>query len=116
MFSSDDASYSGATVKKLETFFSDHYAENIKITDLARVICLSKRQTSRIINMKYGVSFSKKLSEVMLARAAYMLLHTNDKAEKISAECGFQNSSYFFKTFKEKYGLTPTEYRKRYDK
>ena len=85
--------------------------EDIKISDLAAELCLSERQTSRIINLKYGVSFSKKLAEIRLARAEYMLVNTGETVDDIGKECGFKNSASFFKLFKDKHGITPLGYR-----
>ena len=111
VFPSDEVKYSGSSVRHLERFFADNYKNDIKISDLAAELCLSERQTSRIINLKYGVSFSKKLTEVRLARAEYMLISSDETVENIGIECGFKNSASFFKSFKDKHGITPLGYR-----
>ena len=44
-----------------------------------------------------------------------MLITTEYSIMNISTECGFNNISYFNKLFKEKFNLTPKEYRRKYN-
>ena len=47
-------------------------------------------------------------------RAASRLLETSlQSVKQIAAEVGFTDQSHFVRDFKKKYGLAPTEYRKR---
>lgn len=41
------------------------------------------------------------------------LRHTNLNLSEIAVCCGYNYEAYFIKTFTEKTGLTPTEYRKK---
>ena len=54
---------------------------------------------------------------VLLAVASFipagLLLSTREKVEEISFRCGFQDVSYFIKSFKGQEGCTPAEYRQR---
>ncbi len=45
--------------------------------------------------------------------ACEKLKFTKSGVEKIAFECGFHSSMYFCRLFKETFGLTPGEYRKR---
>ena len=114
IFPPEDVKYRGLMFTKLEQFFSWKHSDNtVKIQDLADDIKLSKRQTARILQQVYGMSFSGKLTEVRVQHAAYQLIHTDLKIEEISKSCGFNNSSYFFMSFKKKHGVTPSEFRKK---
>jgi AraC-like DNA-binding protein len=45
-------------------------------------------------------------------KVAKKLLETTDRsAGEIAEECGFTDASYFAKTFKAAFGITPKEYR-----
>ena len=114
VFPPEDLKYQGLMLTRLEQFFSWRHGEKgIKIGALAKDIGLSERQTGRIISEVYGMSFSKKLSEVRIQKAKYQLKSTELPIEKISDMCGFNNSSYFHMCFKAHEGITPTEYRRR---
>ena len=41
-----------------------------------------------------------------------MLLETNKNITEIAFECGFENINYYGDAFKQKNGVSPTEYRK----
>jgi AraC-like DNA-binding protein len=40
-----------------------------------------------------------------------MIKNTSERIINIALECGFNNISYFNRSFKKKYGISPTEYR-----
>lgn len=66
------------------------------------------RITNRVIGMsllEYGRIFT-------LKEAAKLLLQTNQSISSIMHQLGFSNRSYFYRIFKEQYGVTPNEYRK----
>jgi len=44
-------------------------------------------------------------------RAAQALLLTNLPVARIGENCGYQNSGYFFRVFKKKFGCTPNQFR-----
>ena len=49
--------------------------------------------------------------EQKLSQAAYLLSKTNLSAESIFHSVGYENSSFFYRKFKEAYGMSPKEYR-----
>ncbi|MDE7197873.1 MAG: helix-turn-helix transcriptional regulator [Lachnospiraceae bacterium] len=51
------------------------------------------------------------LKSYRLQQAALKLQLGTDKISAIAESCGFQEMSYFAKSFKEIYGCTPSEYR-----
>lgn len=70
---------------------------------LGRIV---KRYTGLCL-FDYGMTFCIKKAET--------LLRTTDKnIDNISKQLGFTNRTHFYKLFKEKYGITPKEYRKLY--
>ncbi|MGM0216406.1 helix-turn-helix transcriptional regulator [Enterococcus sp. AZ109] len=62
------------------------------------------------------LSFSHYVKDARLALAAVKLFQTNQPATSIAFQCGFNNSAYFSKCFKEKYHLSPVQYRKKVQK
>ena len=51
-----------------------------------------------------------------LEQSKKRLLLSDDPAETVMLEAGFHNYSYFWRAFKEIYGLSPQAYRKKYYK
>lgn len=67
---------------------------------------------NRVFKKYYGQSISSYLTELRLGYAEIALLTTNETVESIIKEYGFSSQTFFFKRFKEKYGVTPDKYRK----
>lgn len=52
------------------------------------------------------------LIQYRLKKAAELLANTEMKVAVTSEECGFHDVPYFYRKFKEIYGISPIEYRK----
>lgn len=64
----------------------------------------------------FDCTFSEKLKQLRFEQAEYLLLKTNLPIHEISASAGYRDQNYFHKVFKERYGTTPLQYRKRHTK
>lgn len=60
----------------------------------------------------YGMTPHKWVVEQRLLKAAVMLITTTQSVQEISTCCRFSNPSHFIASFKERYNLTPAQYRK----
>jgi AraC-like DNA-binding protein len=49
-----------------------------------------------------------------LQNASERLLQTEESVITIALDCGYSHIPYFNKIFKEKYGVSPTQYRKKH--
>ncbi|MBO9636935.1 MAG: helix-turn-helix transcriptional regulator, partial [Siphonobacter aquaeclarae] len=61
-----------------------------------------------------GKTFIDSLNEIRLGHASRMLIDTTHTIAEISYKCGFNNLSYFNRTFLKKNGCTPREFRNNY--
>lgn len=95
----------------IDSFLNDKFGEQVFLKDLAKELCLSNRQVSRIISKIYGVSFSKILAQTRLRKAEILLLKTDKSILDICQSVGFINESSFFTLFKKQYGCTPLQFR-----
>jgi len=108
---SEEPKYSGYWRDRVENFLRLRYMDNIKLQDLADSIQLSTRQASRLIMREFGVNYITKLNEIRLNQAKFLLEHSDRSVHQISADCGFQNYTYFATCFKRATGMTPNEFR-----
>lgn len=74
----------------------------------------SREHLARCLKQYYGTTPTALVTELRLEHATNLLLVSNLNVTDICYECGFENLSWFYKVFAGKYGVTPTEYRKRY--
>lgn len=66
---------------------------------------------SRLLKKHTGLNFKELLQKRKLQQAVYLLEHTTLSIELIMARIGYENSSYFYRKFREQYGCSPKEYR-----
>ena len=66
---------------------------------------------SRLFKRYYKMTFTECLQLIRLNRAAGYLSSTTKPVEEIIVEIGYENSSYFHRLFKQRYGITPKQYR-----
>lgn len=68
---------------------------------------------SRLLKRHTGQNFKELLMEQKLSQAAYLLAKTDLSTETVFHGVGYENSSFFYRKFKEKYGCSPGVYKKR---
>lgn len=95
----------------LEAYIERHYSEKLCLSDLAASLHLCEKQVSRVIKKEYGCSFTEYVNRKRMSVATMMLKHTDMSVSEIARAVGFENDNYFYRVFKERYSLTPNEYR-----
>ena len=74
---------------------------------------LSERYVNELL-YEAGASFSVRLNELRLRRAAELLSHDGERRiSDVAFECGFNDLSYFNRCFRRRFGLTPSAARGR---
>lgn len=86
----------------------------ISRTELEQKLNYNSDYLNRIVKKYTGKTLSEYGKIFMLKEAARMLQNTNQKIGDICEELGYTNRSFFNRLFIERYGMTPTEYRKKY--
>ena len=90
---------------------NERFSEQITQGDLASMLSVSPQYLSRMFSQTVGMGFSAYLAEVRLRRAARLLQETDMGVTQICYACGYGSLSHFLRSFKSKYGVTPTQYR-----
>lgn len=100
-----------ARIKEMLTFIQANYGRELVIEDIASACAISTSECIRCFRATIGTTPIAYLKSYRLQQAALKLQLTDDKISTIAESCGFQEMSYFSKSFKEVYGCTPSEYR-----
>ncbi len=101
---------------QIEWYFGDHFAHPITEDDLAVTLGLSKRQTSRVLQQIYGMSFREKLVSIRMNNAAGLLMRTDTAIDQIARMVGYETTAGFLAAFKKFFGISCVEYRANYGK
>jgi signal transduction histidine kinase/DNA-binding response OmpR family regulator/ligand-binding sensor domain-containing protein len=83
------------------------------VDDLAEKLALSRRQLSRKFQSIIGLSPGDFIRSVRLKRAAQLLKNSQYNISEIADMVGFSTIKYFNMNFKNEFGVTPTQFRKK---
>lgn len=97
-------------------FVEHHFTEDLCKEDLARIGMCSVRNLSRKFKECTGETVLEYIHRLRIDKARKMLLETDDKITEIATSVGFNDISFFNKTFKRRMNLTPREYREKSSK
>ncbi len=103
-------------VQKVKQYINDHYAEPLKLADLADLVGMSPVSFSRFFRQRTNRTLSEYIVEIRLGYAARMLVDSSKNISEICYECGFNNLSNFNRTFKAKRNYTPRDFRAMFKK
>ena len=87
-----------------------HYKDGT-LTDISDELKQTPYTISRLLKKHTKFNFKELLQQRKLQQAAYLLTQTPLSVESIMNAIGYDNSSYFYRKFREKYGCSPKEYR-----
>lgn len=90
------------------------YAEPVSIAELADSVYLSERHFRRQFEKLYQQTPTAYLQKLRLNAAAQLLLRKELSVTDIALTCGFSDCNYFSRVFRQSFGISPTEYRKRF--
>ena len=99
-------------LKKVLKFIRDNFDSEITLDDMAREVDLSTKYFCAFFKNMTGTTPVKYLLTYRVERAARKLLGTDMSITQIAFDCGFNDLSYFIKTFKDIKKITPKAYRK----
>ena len=94
-------------------FIKNNYTNPIKVTDVAAYVGIDRTYLYTLFREETGMSPGDYLRNFRLTRAAELLSLSRYPVESIAYSCGYQDALVFSKAFKQKYGITPTQYRKK---
>jgi two-component system response regulator YesN len=101
------------TIKRTINYIRDHYKEGITLEETAHKLNITPEYLSTLFNKELGMNFSTFLKDFRLSHAKRLLSGTDMKIYEIASEVGYSDSKYFNRVFKEKYGISPGEFRQQ---
>ena len=90
-----------------------HYQESITLDDLGDVLNISSYRLSHFFKEAIGISFKKFLQNSRFEHALIYLNQSNLSVLEIAKKCGFSDYKYLNKMMKERFNITPNQYRKK---
>ncbi|MBR5170729.1 MAG: helix-turn-helix domain-containing protein [Muribaculaceae bacterium] len=89
--------------------------DDINIEHIASALSMSTKQLRSRVTAITGMTPVAFVLQVRLNYARHMITNENVSLTAIASRCGFQNLSHFSKAFKQQFGISPLQYRKKAD-
>ncbi|HCH02784.1 MAG TPA: AraC family transcriptional regulator [Vibrio sp.] len=101
-------------IEKVLEYIHQHLFLPLSLDDIAQKSCWSRWQLQRVFTAKTGVNVAQYIRELKLSRAAESLLDSpSERVIDIALSFGFNSEISFSRSFKQFFGCSPREYRKR---
>ncbi len=99
-------------ISQVVAFIREHLDAEVTLDCMARRARMSRTLFSQKFRAATGTSLIEFTMTVRVEAAARRLEKTDDSVAEIALACGFGNLGHFHKTFKRRYGITPSQYRR----
>mgnify|MGYP001025801474 CR=1 FL=1 len=107
-------SFRGEFIEQAEAFVLENFSnEQFGVSELADLMNMSRSNLLRKVKKQTDLSVSQFIRLIRLQKGMELLEQTEFTVSEISYQVGFGNNSYFIKCFREHYGYSPGEVRKK---
>lgn len=109
---SADAGTQSNKLKNILDYIELHFAENISVSDLAKLCYFSDYHFMRFFKKHMNMTCVEYINNLRLEKAVELFEQGNTEILDVSLSVGFHNLSYFYRAFKKKYRMTPLSFIK----
>mgnify|MGYP004447154729 FL=1 len=98
-------------IKKVCTYINLHLSSDFSLEDAASSAGVSSFYLSKLFREEMNDTFINYVTELKMEKAARLLRESDMSIKEITAQTGYNDQNYFSKIFKNKYELSPSDYR-----
>ncbi len=103
-----------AVIARCQAWIAEHYREPSPVTAMVRLSGIAERSFKRRFQAATGMSPLAYVHTLRLEAAKEMLETSDQPAEAIALEVGYEDAGFFRRLFRRHVRLTPSQYRKRF--
>jgi two-component system, response regulator YesN len=98
-------------IKPAIDFIDQNYDQPITLSDIAKSAFLSVSRLAHVFKEQMNITIIDYLTNVRIEKAKQLLLSTDKSCTEICFQVGYNNQSYFTRTFKKVTSMTPRKFR-----
>jgi AraC-like DNA-binding protein len=102
------------SVRGAREHIDTHFREALPIGSLARMAGVSASTFSRHFKKMTGIGLEPYLLNLRLEEAKRLMKTGGLPVSRVAQDCGFHSSAYFVKVFGKRLGMTPGDYRRKF--
>lgn len=99
-------------IQTMLSYIHQNYMHPVSLEEIARSAAVSSRECTRCFKHTIQKTPFEYLLDYRIKAAEAELKNPQKTITEIALSCGFSNSAYFTKIFRERKGVTPSAYRK----
>ena len=96
----------------VQEYITAHLSDELSREQIAREVHVSESYLSHLFTRETGISLSDYITKERMTFAKSLLAKSTLPVQMVAIKAGYNNISYFIKTFKKTYGMTPNDFRK----
>ena len=109
----NDKSGRNTIEKEMISYIQQNFMEKISLKEFSEQFHLSEKYISRYFKEHFHITLSQYITHLRLEYAKQLLQDTDTPVTEIAMQSGYQNVSYFIRSFKKAYGVSPLKYKKK---
>ena len=95
----------------MKAYILGHISEDLSLPVIGESMGFNHVYLARIFKQEEGISIRDYIEKCRIELAKQLLTNSQMKIYEIGNKCGYQNTTYFIKIFKNHCNFTPQEYR-----
>jgi AraC-like DNA-binding protein len=99
-------------LKRVLKFIDENLHQDIGLIEVAEAAYLSPNYLSQLLKKHTGLAFVDWLTGRRMERAQDLLAHTAERVSAIAHRVGFADEAYFTRRFSQRFGVSPSTYRR----
>ncbi|MDR6968571.1 AraC-like DNA-binding protein [Flavobacterium arsenatis] len=99
---------------ELENLIEEHFSVEKSPSKYASMMNITPKHLNRITQSVIGKTTSEVILDRIILEAKRIMLHTGKSFSEIAIGLGYEDYAYFSRLFKQKTGLTPSQFLKSY--
>ena len=110
----NDTSGKNTVEKEMVSYIQQNFTGKILLKEFGKQFHLSEKYISRYFKEYFHITISQYVTYLRLEHAKQLLQDTDIPVTEVAMQSGYQNVSYFIRSFKKTYGMSPLKYRNKY--
>ena len=107
----NDTSGRNIVEKEMVSYIQQNFTGKISLKEFGEQFHLSEKYISRYFKEHFHITLSQYITYLRLENAKQLLQDTDLSVTETAMQSGYQNVSYFIRSFKKAYGISPLKYR-----
>lgn len=109
----NDTSGKNTVEKEMVSYIQQNFTGKILLKEFGEQFHLSEKYISRYFKEHFHITISQYVTYLRLEHAKQLLQDTDIPVTEVAMQSGYQNVSYFIRSFKKTYGMSPLKYRNK---